>query len=56
MWYGETRVKSYELGVTSYELRVQSLKARVEGLNAQIKIQKCEFKPWVTISNSQVTG
>ena len=37
VWYGKTRVTSYELRVMSYELRVESLKARVE-------IQKCEFK------------
>ena len=47
LWYGITRVTSYDFQVTSYNLRVESLKARAE-------IQKCEFKS--TSSNSQVTS
>ena len=38
MWYGKTRV-------TSYDLRVESLKAQDDSLKGRVKIQKCEFKP-----------
>ena len=44
LWYGKTRVTSYELQVASYELRIESLKARVESLKARVEIQKCEFE------------
>ena len=37
MWYGKTRV-------TSYELQVESLKVRVECLKAWVEIQKSKFK------------
>ena len=37
LWYGQTRI-------TSYELRVKSLKARVDRLKARVKIPKSLFR------------
>ena len=37
LWYGKTRV-------TSYELQFESLKARIGSLKAQVEIRKCEFE------------
>ena len=44
MWYGKTRVTSYELRVTSYELRVESLKARAEIQKHELKFKSTSYE------------
>ena len=52
LWYGKTRVTSYELRVTSLKLKSTSWKLKEH----ELKFKSASSNPRVTSSNSWVTG